>query len=217
MTEVSDLIIKYSFLPVLITAVYALVIYKGLPRELKIFCWYVFLSAIVELSSAYLWFQSINNLWLLHFYIGIGSFILASFYNSVFRGFINSRVIWVTTILFSVFVTLNAVFFQGIFTYASYSQTVQSILIIILSLSTFIFLLDDIVKESKVHLLKSLNWINSGLFIYYSSGLLLFYFAELVIDIYSKNANIYIWTGHVIFLLVMNFCFFIGLWFRPKS
>jgi hypothetical protein len=213
----SATLIKFAFLPAIITALYSIVIYKKAPAELKILCWFIFLSALIQLVSAVLWFQSRNNLWLLHIYIGTGFLILAKFYDSVFKGFINKRVIWISAILFALFTVINAIFIQGIFTYASKSLTIESILIIILSLSTFVFLLDDMVRESKAHLLKSLNWINSGLFLYYSSSLLLFYFGDFLTKPFNKSFTGSAWVLHFLFLTIMHICFFIGLWNRPKS
>lgn len=217
MEEISNVIIKFAYVPVLITATYAALIYKKLPHELKLISWFIFLSAIVQAISAILWYNSMNNLWVLHLFVGIGFLLLAMFYNAILDGFINKRVIRVTTILFLLFTIINAAYIQGIYRYASNSLTVESILIIILSLSTFILLLDDIVKESKGRIVKSLNWINSGLFLYYASSLLLFYFGEYIIQGFSKSASVYTWVLHFLFLTVMHTCFFIGLWNRSRS
>ncbi len=217
MEGISDFFIKFSSLPLIILACYGALIYKNLLTELRFACRFIFLSTVIQIGSDILWFQSKNNLWLLHFYIGAGFLVLARFYDSVFKGFINRWVIWVSAILFVLFTIINALFIQGIFTYASNSLTIESILIIILSLSTFVFLLDDIVKESKVYLVKSLNWINSGLFLYYSSSLLLFYFGDFLTQSLNKGFTRYAWVLHLFFLTIMHICFFIGLWNRPKS
>ncbi len=217
MESISDTIIRYAYVPVVITAAYAAIIYKKLGQELRIISVFIFLSALVQIVSTLLWYQSENNLWLLHIYVAAGFLVLTRFYNSVLKGFIHKKVLLVIAVLFTIFTILNAVIFQGIFTYASMSLTVESILIIILSLSTFTLLLDDLVKESKATIVTSVNWINSGLFLYYSSSLLLFYFGELIMTLFSRNANLYTWVVHFAFLTIMHACFFIGLWNRPRS
>ncbi len=217
MQEIFELIIKFASVPVFITAIYAMSVYKKLPAELQIISWFIFLSAVIQGVSEFLWFQSQNNLWLLHIYVGVGFVLLAAFYNSILSGFINKAVIRLTTILFVIFTIINAAYFQGFYSYASYSITIESILIIILSLSTFIMLLDNIVKESKAHLVKSINWINSGLFIYYTSSLLLFYFGELLTLDSLKNPSQFAWVLHFVFLVIMNICFIVGIWKRPKN
>jgi hypothetical protein len=219
MEKLSNLIIIISAaLPVVLTALYAGLIYRRLPDELKVLSWFIFLSAIVQVTSNILWLQSKNNLWLLHVYVATGFIILAWFYDSVFKGFINRLVIRIVTILFVLFTLINAVFIQGFLTYAAVSLTVESVLIIILSLSLFILLLNDIVRESKgARLVKSLNWINSGLFLYYTSGLLIFYFGEFLTRSLNKNFTVSAWLLHFFFLTVMHVCFFIGLWNRPTA
>jgi hypothetical protein len=78
-------------------------------------------------------------------------------------------------------------------------------------------LLNDTVKERRKQDIPSLHWINSGLFIYYSSNLLIFYFGALITHALSKQLNRYTWMLHSFFSIVMYTCFFIGLWKRPKT
>lgn len=217
MDQFSNLIIRNAYIPVLITASYALLVRKQLTPNLRIFSWFIFLSAIVQVTSTLLWVQSKNNLPLLHFYVATGFLCLAWFYGTVLRDFINKKVIWYIAGFFTIFTLINGIFIQGIFTFASYALTAESILIIILSLSTFMLLLSDIVKEKRMQESVSLNWINSGLFVYYSSSLLIFYFGEVITHTFSKTLNHYTWVLHFVFLTVMHGCFFIGLWKRPRN
>jgi hypothetical protein len=216
MNEIISLINKYAFVPVFVTVGYGLFIYKRLTGEIKTFFWFLFLSGVIQLISSALWFSSKNNLPLLHLYVAVGFVCLAWFYSAVLKDFINRKIIRGTTLLFIIFTLVNSIFFQNIYTYNSYALTVESILVIILSLFTYMVLLNDIVKEKRKNTIKSLNWINSGLFIYYTSSLLIFYFGE-VIQTFSRDFNIYIGVLHTFFLLVMYSCFFVGLWKRPQN
>jgi len=217
MNEIALTIGKYSSIPVIVTAVYGAIIYRQLTGELRVFCWFLFLSGVIETASKILWLQSKNNLPLLHLYVAAGFLCLSWFYAGVLKGFINQKIIWGTAILFTCFTTINSLFFQKIYTFNTYALTVESVLIIILSLFTFIVLLNDIVKQQKLPFIKSLNWINSGLFIYYVSSLLIFYFSQVIADNFSREVNRYTWVFLIFFSLVMYSCFFVGLWKRPKS
>lgn len=217
MDEIVSLINKYAPLPVLVTSSYGLIVYRRLTGELKIFSWFLFLSGIIQIISSILWFNKKNNLPLLHLYVAGGFLCLAWFYATVLKGFINQKIIWAGAILFTCFTVINSLFFQQINTFNSNALTVESVLVIIMSLFTFIALLNDIVKEQKLRLIKSLNWINSGLFIYYTSSLLIFYFGDLFTKRFPVFLNQYTWTLHTLFLLVMYSCFFVGLWKRPRS
>jgi hypothetical protein len=212
----SESIILVSHLPILATVVYAAVRYKTLGPELKVFSWFIFLSGLVQFVSLAFWFAHKNNMPLLHFYVAAGFVSLAWFYKTVLKGFINEGIIWAIAILFLLFTTGNTFFFQPVLTFNSNALTVESILIIILALFTFIFFLNDIVKETGGTDIKSLNWINSGLFIYHSSSLLIFYFGATIIGMFSKSLSQYIWVFHSFFSIVMYTCFYIGLWKRSS-
>lgn len=217
MEKMAKFIIIISHIPVFITTAYALFLYKQLGHELKVFSYFLFLSGAIQITSLLFWFFGENNLPLLHIYVAGGFLCLAWFYKTVLNDFINSKIIWGTTIAFLCFSILNSIFIQDIFTFNSHALTVESILIIILSLSTFILFLKDIVRETRVDSLQSLNWINSGLFIYYSSSLIIFYFGEIITHSFSKDLNRYTWVLHSFFSMMMYSFFFVGLWKRPKN
>ncbi|PZR38985.1 MAG: hypothetical protein DI538_08035 [Azospira oryzae] len=215
--NISKVINQISVIPVFITVIYSIYIYKSLGKELKSFSWFLIISGIIQFISSALWYARTNNLPLLHIYVAVGFFLIAYFYIQVLDEFINKKIIWIILLLFLTFSVLNSIFIQPILTFASYSLTVESILIIILSLSTYIMLLDDIVRDKLKGLSKSLNWINSGLFIYYSSNLLIFYFGDTITHTFSKEISRYTWVLHSFFSVIMYCCFFVGLWYRPKN
>lgn len=215
--QIAFLIIKYSFIPLLIVLVYNLFIYRKLTLELKTLSWFIFFSAVIELVSRILWLNSRNNMPLLHLYVAGGGFLLALFYQRVLDGFISKKVIGTLTVIFLVITTINSLFIQGIYTFNSYGLTVEAIIVIILSLSTYRVMLNDIVRQNRMGLTKSLNWINSGLFIYYSSSLLIFYFGEVINHFFSHEASLYSAVLHSFFAAIMYLCFFIGLWHRPAN
>jgi hypothetical protein len=154
---------------------------------------------------------------LLHFYVAGGFLFICLFYQQLLDGFISKKIIWGVLIGFTSFTVINTLFIQPVNTYNSYAVVVESILIIILSLSTFMFLLDDIVKETKGKLAVTLNWINSGLFIYYSSSLLIFYFGNVITGSFSVEISQYLWVIPSVASMAMHICFFIGLWKRPQK
>ncbi len=217
MNEIASLINKFAFVPVFITAAYGVIIYRRLGRELKVFSWFLFLSGFIQLVSTIIWYNGKNNLPLLHLYVAVGFVCLAWFYSVVLKGFINQKIIWGAALLFTIFTVVNSLFIQNIYSFNSNALTVESVVIIILSLFTYMVLLNDIVREKRKHLIQSLNWINSGLFIYYTSNLLIFYFGEVITHTFSKDLNRYTWVFHTFFLLVMYSCFFVGLWKRPRN
>lgn len=212
----SEIIIIVSHLPILLAVIYVTMLFKGLGAELKIFSLFIYLSGAVQFLSLFFWFLRKNNMPVLHFYVPAGFLCLAWFYRALSGKFVKAGIIWSTAILFLLFSIFNSLFIQPIFTFNSYALTAESLLIVIVALFTFNFLLNRMVKESVGPDIISLTWINSGLFIYYSSNLLIFYFGAIIMHKLSIELSRYSWILHSFFSIVMYTCFLIGLWKRSK-
>ena len=215
--KLTYLIILLSHLPIFITTGYAFFVFKTLTKELKVFSYYLFATGVFQMLALILALNKVNNLPLVHLDTALSFIFLAWFYTSVLEAFINKKIILITCIVFLIFIVLNSLFVQTLFTFNSYALTLESIIVIILSLSTFMLLLNDIVKEKTKQNIKSINWINSGLFIYFSSSLLIFYFGDFFTRNFPVQFNFYIWSLHSFFSVAMYTCFFIGLWKQSKS
>lgn len=213
----SKLILIVSNVPILIAFILVLVWFRNFGRELRVFSVFLIFSCLLQLTSLTLWYFSINNLPLLHIYVGLGFLFLAWFYSVLMQGFINKWVFWIVTALFLVFVTVNLLVFQDAFTFSSNALTVESVLVVVFSLSTFNLFLNDSVKAEKRLLLKSLNWINAGLFLYFASCIVLFYFGEFITRTTSVREFRSTWILHSFFSTIMYVCFIIGLWKHPRT
>lgn len=153
----------------------------------------------------------------LHVYVPLSFLLLAWFYNTMLRDFIQKPAISIAAAVFLLLSVLNSVYIQPIHTFNSYALTLESILVIILSLSTYLLLLDERIIEAKRGQLKSINRINAGLLIYYSTTLLIFYFGNLITHGYSKTFNRYTWIAHSFLSVIMYTLFISGLWKRQKK
>lgn len=213
----SKWLIPISCIPEFIVTGYAIAIYGKLRNELRLFCWFIFLSCAVELATILLWWFHKNNLPLHHFYVPAGFFILLWFFKSILRNYIDPRIFNVVIVLFLAFSIINSFFIQDIFTFDSNALTVESVLVIILSFFTLNIAQNEAVKEVADGKFKSINWINAGLLIYFSSNLLLFYFGDIINRSFPIYLSQYSWYVHGFFSLVMYTSFFIGLWKRPTT
>ncbi len=212
MNEIVNLILEFASIPVYIVTIYTAIVFRRLRRELRIFGLFIFLSGLIELISTLMWYQKLNNYPLLHIYVTVGFLIQVWFYHEILKKFLGKKLIISIGLLFTCFTVVNSSFFESIYSFNSNALTVQSIFIIIFSISTYMLFLNDIVKsETDIGLIKSLNWINSGLFIYYSSSLLIFYLGDYFTKNYSVTINQYTWAIHTMFLIFMYSCFIIGL------
>lgn len=212
MLNIASYINTFSFIPTLLVALYAMVIYKKLPQQLKIFTWFIFLSGGIELISRLLWFNSKNNMPLLHLYVAAGFLCLSHFYKHLLKDFINPKIIQVIQVVFLTFTIVNSAFIQSIYTFNSYALTAEAVILVIFSLFTYVLMMNDVVKKNHADIRKSIDWVNSGVFIYYSSSLLIFHFGNLI-TLFSPSSLVnYTWVLHALFSIVMYCCFFVGLW-----
>ena len=209
-------IIYISLLPILATVILAAKNYRKSGKSIKAFSWFIFLSGFIQfISSASPWIFA-NNMPFLHLYVAAGLPCLVWFYKTVLDGFISSRIMWGIAVAFLVFTIINSLFFQDIFHFNSYALFAEALIIIILALFTFMFLLNNTMRETGIPDIKSITWINAGLFIYYLTCLMLYYFGETLFSRYSRELLNYTWLFHDIVSMVMYCCFFIGLWKRSK-
>ncbi|MEP2950949.1 MAG: hypothetical protein ABJO91_13110 [Ekhidna sp.] len=184
---------------------------------MKYFSWFIFVSVAVQLIASIIYYKEGNNLPILHIYTVVGFLCLINFYNKLFDGLIKPTLLWALGIIFVIYSVINSIFIQDIYTFNSYALSVQAVFIIIFSLTTFGFLMNEIVREKRVYIIKSLSWINAGLFIYYSSSLLVFYFGNMINSLSWTPLIRYTWFIYALFSIIMYICFFIGLWKRPRN
>jgi hypothetical protein len=213
----TNTIIIASHIPILATVIVAARQYKTLGGALRVFAWFIFLSGLIQFTSLGLCLVRKNNMPLLHLYVAAGLPCLVWFYKKVLEDFISGAIMRGIIIFFLLFTIANSLFVQDIYRFNSNALALESIIIIILALFTFIFFLNSTMKETGIRDVKSLTWINSGLFIYYLSCLLIFYFGDTILFRFSKDLSRLTWLFHSFFSIVMYTCFFIGLWKRSKT
>ena len=214
--EYKDIVAFINKTPLVIAFIIAARNYFRFSKELKVISWYVVLSVVIQFSSQYLASQKENNLYLLHIFVPASFVCLSIFYQKAFANFLNRSVLWWIMGLFVVFSTLNSLYWQDLETFNSYALSLESVLLIIYSLSLFALLLNESVRKEKKEILSSLRWINAGILIYYTSGLLIFYFGDLLTH-FSKVRFEISWRFHSFIYIVQFICISIGLWKHPKN
>lgn len=211
-----DIISLITKIPLIIALLLAIKNYFRFSIELKVISWYIFLSVVIQFLSQYLAYQKIHNLYLLHIFVPASFICFSIFYQKVFASFLNRTILWWILGLFIIFSIVNSLYWQTIETFNSYALSLESVLLIIYSLSLFALLLNESVREEKKAILSSIRWINSGILIYYTSGLLIFYFGDLLTH-FSKERFEISWLFHSIIYIVQFICISIGLWKYPKN
>lgn len=152
---------------------------------------------------------------LLHIFTAVGGAVLILFYREVFKSYISTKPFNWLLIAYLIFCLVNSLFWESIFAFNTNALTVQSIILSCLSISFFSIGMN---KTEDSHPDKSaINWINSGIFIYFTSNLLLYYFGEFLMDKMLKGGPFReIWMVHSLITFVAYICYSIGLWKTAK-
>lgn len=211
------ILLAIPYLPLFLALLYTLIKYRILQKEFKVFAFYLLVSFCIQVFASVLSFFSINNQVLLHVYVFVVPIPIVWFYILVLEGYIAKKILNTVLLLFLMFTVVNSIFFQKMDAFNSHAITVLSVLLVILSLSTFLLLLEEKARNNARNNHMSLNWINSGFFIYHASSLILFYLGDVIMKKtfpleFGKSS----WLLHAFFLTTMYTCFLIGLWKSPK-
>jgi hypothetical protein len=191
--------------------------FKRLLPEFRVLALYVFLSAGVQAGAWLLASRGINNLALSHIYAVLGFMVLANFYRLLVRPFIRGRLFVFIAVGYLLLAVMNVILWEPLHTFNSIPLTAEAVVFIILSLSTFVLTLTEDLNQHLRPMLRSLNWINSGILLYFAGSLLLFYHGETIIHVIIGRWGVYTWTVHAVLSIILHTCLLIGLWMSPKA
>ena len=205
-------------IPILIAGIFAVINYKSYPKSLQIFSLFLILSCCIQLSSTVLFLYRINNMPLLHLYTPLSVWFLIHFYREILKDFLSKNILKIAAFAFIAISSINSIFFQDIFDFNSISLTIQAIIMTVLSLATYSLYIQKVFYVKNIHFIKTLIWINSGIFIYFTSNLLLYYYSYYLVKADITRVDFMnTWMLHSLFSNVMYVCFLIGLWKYSKQ
>ena len=199
-----------SNLPIFATSLVALWKYRELLGELKMLIGYFHFSSLIQFVSMLLWLNSKNNMPLLHIYVPIGTGLLLAYYQETLDMYLRGKLLHWIGVAFAVVCIANTLFVQDLYSFCSNTLTIQCILLAIVSIAIFILLLNPMVKKSD-RSMKTLSWINSGVLVYFSSCLILFYFGDMLVELATLEFR-FNWVLHAIFISVFYGFNMMGLW-----
>ncbi len=173
---------------------------KDRTEALKPIILYLLLSICTQIISLWLWTNSINNLPVLHVYTVLEFYVLMWFYFIVFKHKIANKIILISTILFTLFAIVDSLLIENIFTFNTLSRSIEALLIIAMGLAYFIHTLTNENTTPSLHS-RSIKYINTGLFIYFSGSIVLFTFSNYI-NILAQPLVLNIWSIHTLLLIL---------------
>ena len=195
----------FILLPILI----AIFKYRSLPLAARGLFYYLITEALIILASSTLAYYHQPNTPLYHFGTMVETVLLLYFFYTVFKSTAVSAFIRWMMFLFPIFSIANTLFVQHIFEFNSYAISLQFILIIAMC---FLYWWHHSNDDEKSWGVFPLNWIISGLLLYFSSSFVLFTFSNMIISGMSKNTSIVIWNIHATLSIVMYVMIGIGIY-----
>lgn len=209
MDELRDIIFRYAPWIILLPCGIAVYRYKRYPPELKTITVYLLVALVTQILSFLLWYQKKNNLPILHVYTVLEFLILLTFYYRLLKGFLHRVIFIVLAIVFPLFSILNSIFIEHIFTFNSYSRSIEALIFIFLSVSWFVKAVS--INPAYTGQYRAFHYIVAGFLIYFSGSLLLFSFGGSI-DKLSLPFRLNVWTLNTTLAVLLYSLIAAGLW-----
>jgi hypothetical protein len=176
---------------------------------MKVIFYYLVVDGIVNLVAIALADNDIHNLPLLHVFTIMEFLMLSYFYLQVLRDKTARLVLRCLLIIFPLFCIVNFLFFQSINRFNTNTRPIEALIIMACSLAYFSETNDTATKWSQI----PVNWVNTGLLLYFSGALFIFSFSNVTENFMSKKYHaIYflMWNVHATLVLSMYLLIAIG-------
>lgn len=210
--SLTKFILIICHIPIFYISINLLFKFSQFRHEIKPVATYLILTGILFAISLVLWFYNINNLIILHILVPLRFLLLITIYNKIFSGYLPKWIMQIVAVIFCIFSIVNTFLFETYDTFNSSALTIEGVVMIILSLSTYLFLIDKRMTKHLKDFKRSIEWVNSGVFIYYTTTLTVSYFGKFIIELLSPELSRYTWMVNSILIIIMHYCFYIAIW-----
>lgn len=198
---------------VLIPIIFALINYKLLDKPLKIILLFLIVSGVADAIAVILAINHRPNLMIFHIY-AIFEFAFISWYYKLQLKNRLAKIIPLLIIMFTIACIINFVFIQKNIEFNTYTRSLEAIIII--GYNIILFSRQSYIDADYNWSSMSLNWINTGILVYYSSCLLVFTFSNYLLNA-GKFINNVIWNTHATITVLQYILFSIGFYKCKKQ
>lgn len=192
-------------LAVLLPIIIALLKWRHLPAEAKCIFWYLVITAVIGFAAAIIGkVLHKNNLPLVHILTAVEMIIFIHYYSLLFgeqKANLKYRILALSFVLFCI---INALAIQNIYSYSSYTRSVEAFICMLFALNYFAKLAAE--SSERVVLLPNF-YFNAGIFLYFSGAFMLFIFSNFIIVNLNKANFLIIWNIHGALVLLMYVIF----------
>jgi hypothetical protein len=179
---------------------------KNTPAYIKLLFYYLVISAIVNAISIITARNNIPNVWMLHIYTALESFLLLWFFRFIIKKPAVKKVIQTLIIGFPLFCVFNFLFLQSISHFNTYTRPIEALIFITLSM---IYWAQESEKDIRWAEIPA-NWFVTGLLLYFSGAFFIFLFSNYLSGYVSGKVMDIAWYTHATLILLMYILFAIG-------
>jgi hypothetical protein len=183
--------------------------YRKLPDYAKWLLYYLVLAAIVNTTATITTWNKVPNLWLLHIYTTLESFLLLYYFKLII---INKKIRSVVGILlwaFPLFCIINFLFLQSINNFNTYTRPIEAIILITLC-AVYWWQENETDSEKSWGDIPN-NWFVTGIMLYFAGAFIMFLLANYLITQQAiRKAKNIIMDTHASFVLIMYLLMAVG-------
>jgi hypothetical protein len=180
--------------------------YRQLSVTAKIVYWYLIISALFTgMSLLISRHYHKNSMPVTHLFTLIELGMITFFYKSLFGAGKKNSLYNYIMLVFAVVCIMNVLFFQSIYTYNSYTKSIEAIICILFAMKYFASIASG-TSSTKIIAAPDF-YFNTGFFLYFSGAFMLFVFSNFIVTNLSLNDFLIIWTMHAALVLLMYLFF----------
>ena len=210
-----QLILIFTFFPILMAVILAALKVKVVNQPLRILCWLIFFALATECVGRVLWLLKTSNLFLWPIYITVSFSLILWMYSIVLANRFLTRIRLVLQIAFLGLIMLRVWTgsSQGVII-DNLGLLVESGVVIGLALAYYV----KVFQEVKIQALwlEPFFWVSTGLFLFYTGNFLIFIFINYIL-LYSSKLNTQVWVVHALLNYLLYGIYTIALWISPRK
>lgn len=212
----SKSLIYLALIPLIALGIYVTIKFKSFQKKLVFIKWFILFESCIQIIGAASSLLKVQNLWLLTVYSPVSTLIFLGHYQKMTTGFINRVIFRLLNIAVVIAFLIDIIYLKSNERFDFATATFRSVILLILALTTSIFLMNEEVRLRQKQLIDSFFWINAGVLVYHASSIMLLYFGPYIMHMFPETYGS-VWGLHAVFITIMYVCFFIGLWKSPKQ
>lgn len=182
-----------------------MVLFNRIKLPMKFIALFVIGSFIIQIVSFIRWEIKANNLVWLHIYSIMQFVLLSLFYRSVLTSIKWKNLINVITVLVSIILILNSIYFEPLLSFNSRGVFISNSVLIVYSIAYFFQLLDSDAKT------KNYQVLNSGVVLFTAESLVIFLFGNYLSEM-EFVSQVGLWLTHSIVYMLLVLFIYIELW-----